>query len=232
MNYINTIETKIKQYKPGEIIVARNLYRENLSFVPEATFFKVLERMTKKNKLSRISKGVYNIPKATRFGEIAPGEKEIINHYTGQKNKSGIIIGYYLYNKKNITTQISNTTELYSNLISEERKVFSNILIRHLNISIDEYTKNTIEAFEILQNYYNIEDLNLPAFKLYTEEIAKNYNDQVTKKVLSKMKYKKRTIAFLQAILNYFDVKNSLSIYLANTSVYKIPKMEEIYESA
>lgn len=46
------------------------------------------------------------------------------------------------------------------------------------------------------------------------------------------MKYKKKTIAYLESILNSNRVENTLSQFLNKTSKYKIPVVEEFYEPA
>ena len=40
------------------------------------------------------------------------------------------------------------------------------------------------------------------------------------------------TIAFLESFLEYLNVNNSLKQFLSSMSVYAIPTMEEIYETA
>jgi len=122
MNYNSEIEKRIERFNPNEIIVARKLYSEELSDIPEATFFKVLERMIKQNTLVRISKGVYCRPKKTRFGVITTNESEIIRYFTGNSN-NGMVIGYRLYNRIGLTTQVPKTAEIYSNLVSEDKKL-------------------------------------------------------------------------------------------------------------
>lgn len=42
----------------------------------------------------------------------------------------------------------------------------------------------------------------------------------------------KVTIAFLESFLEYLNVNNSLKQFLSSMSVYAIPTMEEIYETA
>lgn len=232
MNYNSEVLKQINLFEPSQIIVSRKLYREKLLSVPELTFFKVLERMVKDNKLTRISKGIYCRPKESRFGILKSNEKEIIQYYTGENNQYGMVIGYSLYNKYGISTQISKRTELYSNLTSENKKVVQNVLINHANIEFSSSTIKAIEAFEILQNYDDIEDLDNAKLKIYLEKYAHNYNDTAANQVLTNMHYMKRTIAFLEKILEYYSVENSLHHYLSKTSVYKMPTMEKIYELA
>lgn len=229
MNYNSEVLKQINLFEPNQIIVSRKLYREKLLSVPELTFFKVLERMVKDNRLTRISKGIYCRPKESRFGILKSSEKEIIKYYTGENNEFGMVIGYKLYNKYGISTQISKRTELYSNLISENKKVVQNVLINRANIEFSSSIIKAIEALEILQNYDEIEEIDNAMLKLYLEGYVHNYNDTSVNQVLTKMHYMKRTIAFLEKILEYYSVENSLHHYLSKTSVYKVPTMEQIY---
>ena len=50
--------------------------------------------------------------------------------------------------------------------------------------------------------------------------------------VIANISYKKSTIAFLEEILEYYQITNCLSEYLSSLSDYKYPKMEEIYETS
>jgi hypothetical protein len=231
MSYHNKIEKKIKKFNPNEIIITRKFFSEELSGIPEVTFYKVLERMVKQNTLVSISKGVYCKPKKTRFGVIAASENDITRYFIGN-NKNGIVIGYRLYNREGLTTQVAKTTELYSNLITEEKKTVKNVTILKLNMKLEERKVKIIETLEILQNYQHIEDMNDMAFASYLQNTATEYVNEAADEVLGIMKYKKSTIAFLEMVLNHFGVNNTLSKYLSGTSRYSIPRVEGIYEPA
>ena len=83
---------------------------------------------------------------------------------------------------------------------------------------------------EIIENFNKIEEINLKSFYKYAENFSNTYNERSLKKVLSIMKYKKSTIAFLHDILDFFEVENTLSSYLSSLSKYKYMKMKEIYK--
>ena len=183
----------------------------------------------KQNALVRISKGVYCRPKKTRFGVIMANENEIIQYFTGN-SKNGMVIGYRLYNREGLTTQVPKTTELYSNLITEEKKIVRNVSILKLNMQLEEPKVKMIETLEILQNYTQIEDVNIRAFVFYLQKAANEYDNKAANEVLSGIKYKKCTIAFLEMILNHYGIKNTLSKYLSGTSRYAIPRVEGINE--
>ena len=232
MNYQLKVREKIESYQFREVIIANKLLKEKLSDIPINAYYKSIERMIKKGELEKISKGVYCRPKVTKFGKISAGEENILNYYIGKENYTGVVVGYRLYNKYGITTQVSSTVKVYSNILEEERKVIKNVEIKKINIKISPKTKKAIEQLEILENYNKIEDIDKNNLLCLHKTIAKEYSDEVFMNVLKNMKYKKRTIAYLQRILNSRNVENTLSKFLNKTSKYKIPEVEEFYEPA
>jgi len=226
------VKNKIEEYPVRELIVANRFLKENLTYIPENAYYKSLERMVKKGELQKVAKGVYCKPKITRFGIILSGEEDILNYYVGKENIKGIVVGYRLYNKYGITTQISKTIEIYSSMLDEERKNIRNINIKKLKLSINSEITKAIEQLEILQHYNEIEDANENKFISFINNIVDSYSNEVFINVLSNMKYKKRTIAFLENILNHKNIRNTLSQFLNRTSKYRIPVMEAFYESS
>ena len=102
-SYTKYIETVIEQEPENKLLEASILYQKSFGTVPEMTYYKTLERMSKQGSLVHLTKGLYYRPKKSRFGTIPISEKEIIGHYTN--NGRGIVIGYRLYNQKGLTTQ-------------------------------------------------------------------------------------------------------------------------------
>lgn len=166
----------------------------------------------------------------SKYGAVPPSEKEIINAVT--ENNSGLVIGYKMYNDLKLTTQISKNVEVLSSTIDSHTKNISNVKIKYVNIDYTEDVKNIICGLEVLQNFNKIQDINYSAFIDYSKLLAKFYKDEVFETVISKTTYKKSTIAFFKNILNYYKISNNLDDYLSSLSIYKHPKMEELYEIA
>lgn len=225
------IRNAIKEYKENELIFASKLYKEKLSeCISELSYYKMLERMCKNGELAKIGKGIYYIPKLTRYGMVAPSENQIIHTFT--KNDSGMIIGYKMYNDLNLTTQVSKTIDVLSSDLDNLSKTLKNVKIKQVDIDFTYETKNMITTLEVLQNYYKIQDLNHASFVEYTKKFIQTYKDQTFEIVVSKINYKKSTISFLKEILNYYQIPNNLDSHLSTLSTYKHPTMEEIYELA
>lgn len=222
-----TLET----YKKNELIFASKLYKEKLSeYINEMAYYKMLERLCKNGELAKAAKGIYYVPNISKYGVVPPSEKQIIDAFT--KDETGTVVGYTLYNSLNLTTQIPKTIDVYSSALDAYSKTVRNVYIKQVQLDYTESVKNIIKSLEVLQNYYEIQDINYSAFIDYSKEIASTYEEKIFEKIISKTTYKKSTIAFLREILNYYQVSNNLEKYLSSLSTYKHPKMEEIYEFA
>lgn len=226
----NIIKNTLSNFEENELIFASKLYKTKLyNQVSEAAFYKTLERMCKSGELVKIAKGTYHLPKVSKYGIVPPSEKEIISAFT--KNGTGTIVGYSLYNALDLTTQVAKSIEVMSSTLENLTKTIRNVVVHQVQIDYTENVKNMIHSLEVLQNYYNIQDINNLSFKKFTKKIADWYDEEIFKNVISAISYKKSTIAFLREILNFYDVKNNLNIYLSSLSEYKYPRMEEIYET-
>ncbi|MCD8149021.1 MAG: DUF6088 family protein [Clostridiales bacterium] len=229
-SYAKYIETVIESEPKNKIFEAGDMYEKFFGAIPETSYYKTLERMRKQGALVHLAKGIYYRPQKSRFGIVPISENEIINHYT--RNDQGVVIGYRLYNKVGLTTQISKRTEVLSSVISEQKKNVGNVCVKNSEMAITQEVVPVIETMEILQNYENIENINKSALAEYMRKYVEKYSDSVTVSVLKNRKYKKSTIAFLKSFLTYFGKDNTLQQFLSALSSYKIPGMEEFYESS
>lgn len=225
------VSEAIGHFKENELIFASKLYKSELSDkISEAAYYKTLERMCKSGELVKIAKGTYHLPKASKYGIVPPSEKDIISAFT--ENGTGTVVGYSLYNSLNLTTQISKSVSVMSSTLEGFTKNIRNVTVRHAPLVYSEAVENMVHGLEVLQNFSSIQDMNYAAFLAYTEKLAELYNETATKEIIATKLYKKSTIAFLQEILNHYQVENSLENYLSSLSEYKYPRMEELYEAA
>lgn len=230
MNSRERIELFLCNIKENTVIEASRIYTSFAEDMTEAAFYKTLERFCQSGSLVHLTKGLYYKPKKSRFGIVPIREQDIVTHYIG--NQKGLVVGYKLYNEKGLTTQISKQTEVFSNHVPGQRKTIQNVVVKNISCDLNEERVAVIETLEILQNYSKIEDVNKKALITYMEKFAQSYSDKAAVYVLEHMKYKKATIAFLESFLEYLNVNNSLKQFLSSMSVYAIPTMEEIYETA
>jgi len=229
MSYSSRIIESINEYPELTIIDAQKLYKEKFNDVSEQAFYKTISRMSKNEDIERISKGIYCKPRRGRFGTTISSEKNILDHYLGINKNRGVVIGYQMYNNKGITTQVSKTIELYSNATFQEKKQIRNVIIYKANIRFDISTIKMVELLEVLQNYRNIEDLNLIGLKKFIEDSIKYYDEKTIQKLIRSIGYKKHTLASLKNILDFFKLENNMDNYLNVTSRYNALRMEELY---
>lgn len=222
MNFKLVLE-HIKQLPERSIVVARKMYLEQFTALSFQTFLKYLERIVQKNILVVIGKGIYCRPVTTPFGILRVSDNEIKEYFTNE-NYTGVEVGYGLYNKYKLTTQISKNIKVYSNKANYNVQKIGNVEVKRCAYVSE--LQFAIECMEILENYNTIEDLKKEAFYRFCEGIGCKYSDESFLEVFGFGFYKKRTLAFLKYILDCFQIENNLDRYLNATSRYKYPKLE------
>ncbi|MCR5176928.1 MAG: hypothetical protein K6C05_08790 [Anaerovibrio sp.] len=225
-----TIEQFIMNQPENKILTANLLFRQIPTPLSEQAFYQTLTRLTRQGILRHLTKGIYYRPRYSRFGEVPLCEEDILGYYTN--DGKGMVIGYRLYQKYGITTQISKKSEVLSNVVQESTKTVGNVRVSQLKLQFTEEICRAITVLEILQNYRQIEEFNRQSLAAFMKKYAANYSEEAMITVIQARKYKKSTIAFLVSFLGYWKVKNMLHQYLSNMSTYSIPKMEEFYASA
>jgi hypothetical protein len=230
MKYTEMITSEINSFPELEIIDSKNLYLKKFHIIPEAVFFKVLSRLTQEKSLTRLTSGVYCKPKVTRFGLIDSSEKHIVSYYLGRNHNSGVVLGYHLFNKYRLTTQISKNVEMVSTLCTSNVKNIKNVKVKKINFTLNTRVIKLIELLYVLENYEFIEDLNYNNLISFIKESLNYFDETSLEKVIKNLKPKKRVLASLKEILNYFDVKHSLNKHLSSLSNYNSVDIVRLYE--
>jgi hypothetical protein len=232
VKYSNIIKEDIEKYSALKIIDAKKMYREKFNHIPELAFYKTLSRMADNDEIKRITKGIYCKPKVSRFGTVISSEKEIMEYFLGEKKNKGVVIGYQLFYKYRLTTQVSKAIEMYSNIVVQEKRVVGSVTVYKIDIRLDTKLIKMIELMEILQGYRGIEELNFMNLIKFVESAVHQFDEKTVDKIVKSIKYKKRTLASLKNVLDYYKIDNSIDKYLNGTSKYDAIIMEELYESA
>jgi hypothetical protein len=256
MKYRDKLIDYFNSLPVGYVVAANELYERHFSKMSEGAFFKALERLVKDGTLTRISKGMYTletevaatmessapVQKIARIDayeqavsyeqaisfEHSEGDESMLNYYFGENNDNGMYIGSRLYYKFGLTDILSEDIELYSNAITKETSNVGHIHVKRINIELTYENTRVIEALEILQNYEKIENLNKVKFAKYAKAFARGYQDEAAVYVLTNIKYKKNTIAFMKKILDMYNKVNSLQKFLSYASRYKVPPVQRV----
>lgn len=225
------IRNALTHYSENELIFASKLYREHLSeHMTEAAYYKMLERMSNCGEIGKVAKGIYYVPNISKYGVVPPSDRQIVDAFT--KNETGMVVGYSMYNSLNLTTQVSKTVNVLSSALDGFSKTIRNVSVKQVQLEYSDKVKSMISGLEVLQNFYEIQDIDYVAFIDFSKKIAAEYQNEIFEIVISKTSYKKSTIAFLREILRYYEVANNLEKHLSSLSTYKHPRMEELYEIA
>ena len=79
---------------------------------------KALNRMVASGKIAKLSKGKYYKPENTPFGNLQPNQAQVVKDLLEDDGKiTGYLTGYSIYNKLNLTTQVSNTIQIGKNQV-------------------------------------------------------------------------------------------------------------------
>lgn len=230
MLYSTRIENLILQkYSCGQIF-ATQIWKDNFSDIPVTAYNKTLERMEAREAIVKLAKGVYCVPKVTKFGKIPFGEQGIVDYYIGKNQQFGVEISYGLYSSLGLTTQVPKKRIVYTTKLDGKTKSYKNLDLIKINITLNEVRKDMVRGLEVVQNLETIQEINYVNLYSCFEKLAKSYDEKEFMKVTNEIKYKKRTLAFYHNILNWFGVENGIGKLLSPTSKYKNKTMEEIYE--
>lgn len=225
-SYSKQVRDIIETISYNKIFVANELKSAHLSEVPETTYYKVLERMVREEEIVHLTKGLYYRPRKGAEGLMPNDEEQIVEHYVSE-NK-GILVGKKLYEQKEIISEMIDGTQILSNNLQEQKKHIGKVEVQKLNLNLDNHTIPVLETLEILQDYHKTEHIDKNRFLAYMKGFAEQYSDEAARYVIENRKYKKSTIAFLERILAWYGIENSLRQYLSPLSEYKIPTMEEL----
>ena len=224
--YADQVRDTIEQIPENEIFQASSIWQGTLTSVPEKTYYKTLERLTKYGELMHLTKGLYYRPKKEDEQIIPMTDEEIVEYYT--KDLSGMVIGDHLYVKSGIAEIGDFTIEVLSSRTPDKQKHVGNVKVQKADVVLNEDTVPVIEVLEVLQNYQKLEHPNRGRFLSFIRNFAEGYDEETTQYVLANRKYKKSTIAFLQSLLNWYGVENGLGQHLSTLSEYKIPRIEDL----
>lgn len=210
----------------------------NLEVNKKEAVIKALNRMVESGKISKLSKGKYYKPEKTPFGELQPGQEQIVKDLLEDNGKViGYLTGYSIYNKLGLTHQVSNTIQIGSNQIrpkfKRERYIIS--FTKQKNI----ITKRNIPLLQILDSIKNIKKIPDSTIKESTirllKIIEKLTDDDKKELVRLSLKYPPSTRALLGSILyelNAASITKPLQDSLNPITKYQIPGASKALSSA
>lgn len=107
------VKDKLSSTPAGVVLTTRDFGVE-MRYQPALA--KALNRYVLQDKLQKIAKGKYYIPKKTIFGELKPADSELVKDFLEQNGKTiGYITGTTAFASMGLTTQISSSVLVGTN---------------------------------------------------------------------------------------------------------------------
>ncbi len=205
MNIAKKIEERIKIIEKGNAFTYRDLAIKKEEYSAAS---KTIERLIKKEKIKRISTGVFYKPKQTIFGELKPDEEKIITPYLYKNGKRvAYVTGLLLYNRMGLTTQIPNEISI----ASREKRIYiskGNIKASAVKSYVEVTDENYkhLELIDAIKDFKKIPDLDKKsAITILSNIIFKLNNKQKKELMKIALAYPPRVRAFLGALLESID---------------------------
>ena len=175
---------------------------------------KTIERLIAEKTIKRISTGVFYKPKKTVFGELKPGEENLLRPYLFiGNNRIAYITGTALYNRMGLTSQVPKDIKVASK-VKEIRTRIGNINVRRVKSYIDVTNINyhLLEILDALKDFKQIPDLDRKAaIKILITAIISLKKKELLRLLQYVKEYPPRTRAFLGALLEKINLDLDLA---------------------
>lgn len=211
MQTTKKIEKAISGFREGEVF---NYEQLNLVPVEYRAAVKALGRMTKAGIVKRASTGRYYKPNKSVFGELRPGEEELLKSYLFRKGKRiAYVTGEALYNKMGLTTQVPKNIKVASRdkrVITKVGSVAVKPVKSYVDVTDDNYF--VLEILDAMKDFKEIPDLNrMTALKRLMQKIKELKEDDVRKLINVSLKYPPRVRALTGALLTSLGIDSKLT---------------------
>ncbi len=148
MKISDIVINRINRFKAGYIFTYEDFEVPvgNISALKMA-----LNRLVDSGKIIRLSKGRYYKPEISEFGSLRPQEYQVVKDLLESDNKIiGYLTGISIYNQIGLSTQVSNTIQIGTNISRKPRKR-GKYSIRFI-LQKNNITKDNIYFLQILDS--------------------------------------------------------------------------------
>jgi hypothetical protein len=209
MKVTEKIEKKIKRMLEGTTFKYQQL---NIAVDEYGAAAKAIERLIVRGIIKRVSTGIFYKPKKTVFGELRPGETEIIKPYLFEQGKRiAYITGTALFNNLGLTTQVPKTIKI----ASRNKRITINagsLKAKPVKSYVDVTDENYqfLEILDVLKDFTIIPDLDKEAGIMFLLNKLKNLSEKEKSRMIKfALQYPPRTRAFLGALLNKIEIEGN-----------------------
>lgn len=223
MKVSDIVINKINRFKSGYVFTYDNF---NIPVNNIGALKMALNRLVNSGKIIRLSKGQFYKPEITDFGSLRAPEYQVVKDLLEDNGKIiGYLTGVSAFNKLGLTTQLSNTIQIGTNIDrkSKKRGKFNIRFIRQKNT----ITKDIIYFLQILDSIRfikRIPDSDVTSSYIRIRTLIKNLSEN-EKGIIAKLalKYNPGTRALTGSILDQVaesDITDKLLGSLNPVSVF------------
>jgi hypothetical protein len=235
MSIAQTVQNTIDNLPAGQIFG----YQELPNYAQSSTaVIKAVNRMVSDNRLTRLSKGKFYVPKKGLLGTRKPSDEELIRSILYKNGRlRGYITGISLYNRLGLTTQMPRTIEVAVNG-GRQQKEFGTIRVKTLvtRIPIEEKDVTFLQYLDALKDIKTIPDADINfSLKVMRRKIAElSVREQSQLISLAEKYYSPQVRALVGLLFSSLklSVPESLSLSLNPVTVYKLRLDQKIWPEA
>jgi predicted transcriptional regulator of viral defense system len=234
MKVSEIVTNKIDRFKTGYVFTYDDF---NLPVEKIDALKKVLSRLAESGKIVRLSKGKYYKPKEGIAGPLKPDEYQVVKDLLEENGKIiGYLSGINAFNKLGLTTQVSNTIQVGTN-IDKKLKKRGKYTIRFIRQK-NTITKENIPLLQILDSIRfirRIPDAEINESCERLRNLIKNLSDEKQKYLVKlALKYNPATRALTGAILESIkgvDYVEALYKSLRGTTAFNLNISDNILKN-
>ena len=198
---IDIVIKKIENFTFGYIFTASDF---PIDVTKQKTVNKVLENLTKKGEIRRLSKGRYYKTQITEFGELLPDSYQIVKDLLEENGKLiGYITGYQIFNELGLTTQVSAILQIgtIKEKKNTKRSYYRIKFVKQLN-TITKENIPLLQLLDCMRFFRNIPDTMPKESCRRLLYLLSKLNDCQRNKIKKlALKYTPQAIALLGAML-------------------------------
>lgn len=163
-SYKEKILSKISSFEEGKIFTIDDIRIEGTS---DKVYYYPLKQLLSENKIEKLARGKYFIPKNTKYGNLKPKDNDIIKFVIDTIYKKTKSKPYFasntIFQKLGLTTQISSEIFIVCNIPNNTHIEFKNLKFNLIKFK-SKWNKNQIKQLEFLyalQNIHSIPDATI-----------------------------------------------------------------------
>ena len=204
----------VNGFSPGQLF-----QYDQLNITPEEypAAAKALGRMVSTGILRRATTGRYYKPEKTAFGELKPGEEQLLKPYLFEGGRRiAYVTGTALYNRMGLTTQVPKAIKVASRdkrIITTVNSLAVKPVKSYVDVTNENYT--LLEILDALKDIRIIPDINKKgALQLLAQTILELPMPKKEELINISLKYPPRARALLGALLTQLKTDPALTLPL------------------